>query len=288
LGRRLAQELARRGWTIAGIDVQPTGLEELAREMLTGQHTFAWGTADVRDPVVMNEVVKRLEGQLGPIELLIACAGIAPDTPAVGMDVGAIARVIGVNLIGVSNTVGAVLPGMLARRRGHIVAISSLASIWGLPAQMGYCASKAGLNALMEGLRLDVMGYGLHVTTVCPGHTATPQSVGMYHAAEMMTVEVAAAQVLKAIDGKFRFHAFPRFVALQLRLLRWLPARLRERLLTWRMGKARTPAYALAPIPSNSALPSLTSVAPSSTATSKSPLIPMDSSGMPNEGPRAA
>src|SRR4051794_317214 len=80
LGRRLAQDLARRGWTIAGIDVQPTGLEELAREMLAGQLTFAWGTADVRDPVVLNEVVKRLEGQLGPIEMLVACAGIAPDT----------------------------------------------------------------------------------------------------------------------------------------------------------------------------------------------------------------
>jgi NAD(P)-dependent dehydrogenase (short-subunit alcohol dehydrogenase family) len=238
LGRQLTLDLLGRGWKVAGLDRDAEGLAELAEELgETG--AFVWRAADVTQPARLGAAVATLEGLLGPVDLLVACAGIAGETPAVGLDPAAVAHIVGVNLIGVSNTIAAVLPGMLARRRGHVVAISSLASYRGLPAQMGYCASKAGLNALLESLRLDVKRHGIYVTTVCPGPTRTPQAVGMYKAGSLMPVEQAAREVLKAIDRRKRFHAFPWSVVSQLWLMGFLPAWSREWLLNWGVNRLK-------------------------------------------------
>jgi NAD(P)-dependent dehydrogenase (short-subunit alcohol dehydrogenase family) len=231
IGRQLALELARRGWRVAGLDCQPAGLTRLEGEMAAEKRNFASCLADVTDARSMREPVYEMEHRLGPVDLLIACAGVAGETPAVGMDPVAIARIIGINLVGVSNTIAAVLPGMLERRRGHVVAVSSLASFRGLPRQMGYCASKAGLNALMQSLGLDVAPFGVRVTTVCPGHTHTPQATCMYKSEYLRPVEATAREILWAIDRNKRFHAFPWGVVRQLRCMRVLPERWQARLL---------------------------------------------------------
>jgi NAD(P)-dependent dehydrogenase (short-subunit alcohol dehydrogenase family) len=157
IGRQLVLDLSRRGWRVAGVDCHPHALSELERELAREQHRFAWEVSDVTEAGPLGKTVANLVRRLGPIDLLIPCAGVAGWTPAERMDPAAIARMITVNLIGVSNTIAAVLPGMLARRRGHIVAVSSLASLHGLPGQMGYCASKAGLNELTR--FLDSLGW---------------------------------------------------------------------------------------------------------------------------------
>src|SRR3954452_16554695 len=180
LGRQLTIDLAQRGWNIGGLDQNEVALQALERQLGKQSSQFAGGIADITDAALLQKERTKLESRLGSISLLIACAGIAELTPAANMDAAAIARIINVNLIGASNTIAAVLPQMLARRRGHVVAISSLASFRGLPGQMGYCASKAGLNALLESLWLDVKDKGIVVTTICPGHIRTPQSTGMF------------------------------------------------------------------------------------------------------------
>jgi len=240
IGRQLVLDLARRGWKVAGIARRSDALADLEAELAREQLAFAWGTADVTEARPLADEVAKLEGRLGPVELLIASAGVAGETPAESMDAAAIASIIQINLIGASNTVAAVLPGMLTRRRGHIVALSSLASFRGLPRQMAYSASKAGLNAMMESLRLDVKSHGICVTTICPGYIRTPQAVGMYKDDQLMAVEDATREILKAIDKKKRFHAFPRGVAAQLNLMRLLPQWLQDRLLVNAINKART------------------------------------------------
>jgi short-subunit dehydrogenase len=242
IGRQLVVDLAARGWKVAGIARRQQPLEELERELQTRSCSFAWATADVADAAALADQVRSLEARQGPIDLLIASAGVAGDTHAVGMDPGAIAQIIQINLIGAANTIAAVLPGMLERKRGHVVAISSLASYRGLPAQMGYSASKAGLNALMESLWLDVKDHGLHVTTICPGYIDTPQAVDMYRASCLLPVEQASREILRAIEKRKRFHAFPRSTAAQLRLLRLLPSWLQDWLLLRAARSARKPA----------------------------------------------
>ena len=133
---------------------------------------------------------------------------------------------IQVNLIGVANTLAAVLPGMLARGRGQLVAISSLASYRGLPFMGAYCASKSGLNALMEAVRVEVKSRGITTTTVCPGWVRTPMTDQLrVPMPNMLEVEDAARLILEAVRKGKKFTAFPSGLAWQVRLLQWLPAR---------------------------------------------------------------
>jgi len=117
---------------------------------------------------------------------------------------------------------------MLQRRRGHLVALSSLASYMGMPRMLGYCASKAGVNALMESLRFEVKPFGLHVTTICPGWIHTPMTEHLAGHIPMMALDGAAARILEVIRRKQPFAAFPANLVWQLRILKWSPRFVRD------------------------------------------------------------
>jgi short-subunit dehydrogenase len=118
---------------------------------------------------------------------------------------------------------------MLQRRRGHLVAISSLASFRGLPLMAGYCASKAGVNALMDALRVELRPRGIFTTTICPGWIRTPLTEGLdIPAREMLEPAEAARRIVRAVHRRVTFHAFPASAAWQVRLVRWLPTRLSD------------------------------------------------------------
>src|SRR5262249_37138880 len=145
------------------------------------------------------------------------------------------------NLVGVAHSIAAVLPGMLKRRRGHLVALSSCASFRGLPRLLAYSASKAGLNALMEGLRTEVKPYGLHVTTICPGWMRTPMTAPLHdRLTTMLELDVAVARMVRAIERKRAFYAFPPSLAWRLRVLNWLPRSWQDKLLA-HMGRRMPP-----------------------------------------------
>src|SRR5262245_51507308 len=167
IGRELALRLAQEGVAIAAVDLNSNSVQALADELARRQQRCVAATADVTQADALREKIAALESQLGPIDLLIASAGLGLETSALSYRAADINAVLSVNLLGVSNSIAAVLPGMLHRRRGHVVALSSLASYMGMPRMLGYCASKAGLNALMEGLRFEVKPYGEHVTNIC-------------------------------------------------------------------------------------------------------------------------
>jgi NAD(P)-dependent dehydrogenase (short-subunit alcohol dehydrogenase family) len=227
LGRQLALTLAGEGAHIAAIDLQPEPLESLAGQ-LAGKKV-AWAIGDVTRRDTLLPTVARLQEELGPIDLLIANAGIGRETSAVAFRGEDVEAQIMVNLVGVANSIEVVLPGMIQRRSGHLVAISSLASYRGLPKMAGYCASKAGLNALLEALRLELREHNVLVTTICPGWIRTPltQSVDVPQP-YLMEVDVAARRIVEAIRRRRLFYAFPPPGAWQLRLLRWLPAGLSD------------------------------------------------------------
>jgi short-subunit dehydrogenase len=239
IGREVARRLASRGWSIAAIDQNSDGLETLKSELDQACVACEWRRVDVTDAVALSAQVAELEAALGPTTLLVACAGTAGETPAQNIDAHRIEEIIRVNLIGVSNSIAAVLPGMLRRQAGHLVAISSLAALRGLPCQMAYCASKAGVNALMESLRLDIVGHSVSVTTICPGWTHTALTEGRYDERDMMPVEQTAQEIVDAIEARARFHAFPRMLVWQLSLMKLLPTWLQDRLIAWRFRKVR-------------------------------------------------
>jgi short-subunit dehydrogenase len=223
LGRQLAVMLAAEGASVAAVDLQPQPLTALAAE-LSGK-AFAWAVADVTDRTVLRKAVGQLSNQLGPIDLLIANAGIGIENSALAFRAEDFEAQVRVNLIGVANSVEAVLPGMIERRCGQLVAISSLASYRGLPKMLGYCASKSGVNALLEGLRVELKPYGITVTTICPGwiRTAMTATVAV-PASQMLELSDSAQRILGAIRHGQSFYAFPPTLAWRARLLHWLPS----------------------------------------------------------------
>src|SRR5205085_12501367 len=106
--------------------------------------------------------------------LLIANAGVGAPTRLEPINTADIEKMIRVNLLGVVYSIEAVLPEMLERGRGHLAAVSSIAAYKGLPAESAYCASKAAVNIYLEGMRIQLRGRGIHVTTICPGFVKTP------------------------------------------------------------------------------------------------------------------
>jgi NAD(P)-dependent dehydrogenase (short-subunit alcohol dehydrogenase family) len=227
LGRQLALTLAAQGASIVAVDLKPEPLEALGKEL--GGTRYAWAIADVTDVNALRKAVKDLEQRIGPVDILIANAGIGCDTSALNFHAEDVEAQIKVNLIGVANSIDAVLPGMLARSRGQIVGISSLASYRGLPKMAGYCAAKAGVNSLLEGMRIELRPRGIHVTIVCPGWIRTPLTANIkVPQPYMMDVEYAAGRIVEAIRRKREFFAFPGPARRRIRLLRWLPCRLSD------------------------------------------------------------
>lgn len=232
LGRELARQLAGQGVAIAAIDKQEDGLRSLEGELKAKGQSIACAQADVTDASSLLARTQELEGLLGPVDLLIASAGIGLETSALSLNPETMASVIGVNLIGVSHSISAVLPGMLRRRKGHVVALSSVASFRGMPRMLGYCASKAGVNALMDGLRVEVEGQGVWTTTICPGWVRTPMTANLDAPMQyLMNVDYAAEQILWAIRKKKAFYAFPRRLVWRLKILTWLPRSLQDRMI---------------------------------------------------------
>jgi NAD(P)-dependent dehydrogenase (short-subunit alcohol dehydrogenase family) len=221
IGRALAQRLAAEGARIAALDRQAEGLDALAGEITTG---FARAVCDVTDLAAVRAAVAGLEQQLGPTDLLIASAGIGRKTSALEFQAEEVNAHIQVNLIGVINSIDAVLGGMRQRRRGHLAVLSSLASYRGLPFMAGYCASKAGVNALLDSLRVELRALNIAVTTICPGWIRTPLTANLkLPPADVMEVDLAVRIILDALRQRRPFIAFPARMAWQVRLLRYLP-----------------------------------------------------------------
>ncbi len=223
IGRQMALDVAAEGAAVAALDLKPEGLDSLAAE-LKGK-PVAVAIADVTDRESLYPAVHELERAVGPTDVLIANAGIGCETGADPYNAEGIDAQVRVNLIGVSNSIGAVLPGMIERRHGHLVAISSLASFRGLPKMAGYCASKAGVVSLMEALRVELEPLGVAVTTVCPGWIRTPltENIDVPHPF-MMDPKDAVRRILGAVRERRTYFAFPGKTVRRLRLLRWLPA----------------------------------------------------------------
>jgi NADP-dependent 3-hydroxy acid dehydrogenase YdfG len=129
--------------------------------------------ADVTDRDQVDSLMRRAGEELGPVEILVNCAGVMYYTLMKNVREEEWERTVEVNCKGALNCVGAVLPGMIERERGHIVTISSDAGRRVFPGLAVYSASKFFVEALSQGLRLETAGTGLKVTTIQPGNVAT-------------------------------------------------------------------------------------------------------------------
>jgi NAD(P)-dependent dehydrogenase (short-subunit alcohol dehydrogenase family) len=223
LGKQLALRFAREGASIAAVDINADSLTSLGKE-LPGTR-FASALGDVTDRQALGKAVDQLRQKIGPTDILVANAGIGINNSALPFRAADFEAQIRVNVLGVANSVEAVLSEMLARKRGQIVGISSLASYRGLPHMLGYCASKSAVNSLMEGLRVELKPHGIAVTIVCPGWIRTPLAqIVPVPQNQMMEPAFAADRIVEAVRRRRAYYAFPAGMTSQVRLLKWLPS----------------------------------------------------------------
>jgi short-subunit dehydrogenase len=231
IGRGLALEIASRGAHLGLLARREDLLAEIVNESKQRNVNAVFATADVRDAKAVREAADRFRTDLGPIDIMIANAGIGTADHVTRLTPEHAAKVIGINVLGAINSVSAVLSEMVQRKQGQLVAISSLAAYRGLAKSAAYCASKAALTAYFESLRIDLRHTGVGVTIIHPGFIKTELTSG--RAAKMpylMELDYAVNKIVTAIEKEKKIYAFPWQLATIVRASMLMPVTMYDRI----------------------------------------------------------
>ncbi len=209
MGRGLALALAARGTHVVAAARRQAQLDSLVDEIAQAGGAAEALALDVADSDATHAAVRALDQRL-PLDLVIANAGVGDATPARKLEWRRVKQQLDVNLTGACATIVGALPGMVERGTGHIVGIASVAAFRGLPQFAAYSASKAGLRTFLEGLRLDLHGSHIYVTTICPGFVKTEMTANNKGPMPFVVeLDKAVRVILRAIDHQVGERAFP-------------------------------------------------------------------------------
>jgi short-subunit dehydrogenase len=232
IGAALARRLAGEGCRVGLVARRRHQLAALADEIRAMGGTAAVAPADIGDREQVLSTFTTVREELGPIDLLVANAGVGVPTTLDPVNTADIEEMFRVNVLGVVYAIEAALPDMLRRGCGHIAAVSSLAGFLGLPGESGYCASKAAVNTYLDGLRIHLRGRGVQVTTLCPGFVRTPMTaVNDFHMPWLLEADEAARQIVRALRRGRTVYRFPWQTSLIMRFAGWLPDRVLARVM---------------------------------------------------------
>jgi len=228
IGEALARRYAGPGTVIGLVARRREPMQALASSLPGRFEIYA---LDVADGAAMERAAREFCSRHGAPDLVIANAGVSigthGDEPA---DVEKLRRVLEINVVGLAATLAAFAPAMRAERRGILCGISSVAGFRGLPGAGAYSASKAAAIAWLEALRVELVGSGVSVVTMCPGYIDTPMTrVNRYRMPFLLTADEAARRIARAIAARRRFAVIPWQMALISVLLRLAPPWLYDR-----------------------------------------------------------
>ncbi len=231
IGAALCREIARRhpGATLLLIARREAPMRALAAA-LPGVRCECVAL-DVTDAPALRRALAAFV-DAGTPDLVIANAGISAGTHAgCAADRAVFARIVDVNLIALVETLGACVGSMKAAARGSLVGIASVAGVRGLPGSAAYSASKAGVIAALESLRIELRGSGVAVVTIVPGFVRTPMTdANPFPMPFMLDADTFARRALDAIAARRRFAVIPWPMHVVATLLRWMPSALYDRI----------------------------------------------------------
>ncbi|MGK5692967.1 3-oxoacyl-[acyl-carrier-protein] reductase [Streptomyces sp. URMC 128] len=180
IGRACVLRLAQDGYDVAFCySSQSAAAEEVRKEASRHGTRILAVQADVSSADSVRALVKQVNEQLDPIDVLVASAGIVRDNPLLLMTDEQWHEVVDVNLTGTYNVCRSVAFDMLKRRSGSIVTLSSVAGVYGIASQTNYAATKAGIIGFTRSLAKEVGRYGIRVNAVAPGFIETDMVSGL-------------------------------------------------------------------------------------------------------------
>lgn len=230
IGRALAIAYARPGATLFLGGRNATRLSEIARDCAAKGATVHEHLVDVVDRAAMNEWIVSSDTTKA-LDLVIANAGISAGTSAgqTAEPEEQVRRLFAVNVDGLLNTVSPALPLMQSRGRGQLALMSSMASFRGLAGASAYCATKAAVRVLGEGMRGTVAGSGIEVSVICPGYVRSAMTdVNTFPMPFLMSAEKAARIIQSGLSVNRSRIAFPWRMYAALWLLQLLPVALTD------------------------------------------------------------
>ncbi|HET9957939.1 MAG TPA: SDR family NAD(P)-dependent oxidoreductase [Polyangiaceae bacterium] len=239
IGAAMAREYAKGGARLGLVARRADALERLASELREAGAKVHVYAADVTDAsamrVALDDFAATAAGGASSIDRVIANAGIGIGDTLRSGDAEAVAQLIRVNVIGVTNTLVPAIPMMLKQGTGTLVAVSSVAGFRGLPGRAAYSASKAAILTFMEALRMQLVGTGVHAMTLCPGFVRTPLTATLTHKLPfLMEVDEAARDMVQAVEQRKATFTLP----WQMNLLRHVVAHAPE----WLVRRMAPPA----------------------------------------------
>ena len=204
IGRALAQECFRRGYHLGLTGRRMEALETLRDELLAspshGHQRIELISLDVDASDMVAPVLQSLFERLGGVDIVVVNAGINEYSKVGQGNFDRERRVLQTNLIGGVATVNAAAEYFLAKGGGHIVGISSLASLKGMPTQGAYCASKAGFSMYLDSARIELRNKNIRVTKILPGFVLTDIMPNIEKFPFAVTAAKAACEMLDLIE----------------------------------------------------------------------------------------
>ena len=241
IGQALAARCAAAGWRLALVARRTAALQAWAAAQGLGAERCGIYVADV---MVTDSIVQAGQDCItrqGLPDVVIACAGVSigMDT-AERADLEVMSDMFALNNVGLAATFHPFVRAMRERGSGTLVGVASVSAIRGLPGHGAYCASKAGVVAYCESLRVECRGEGVNVVTLVPGYVATLLTAGNpYRMPFLMAPEAFAERAFRAIQAGRSYVVIPWQMGVVAKLLRLLPNAVYDRLLARRGRKPR-------------------------------------------------
>lgn len=208
IGAALAREYARRGAQLGLFARRADALAALASALGTASAVYP---GDVRDRRALSSAAADFIAHYGVPDVVIASAGISRGTLSDHeQDNATFEAIMDTNVKGMLYTFQPFIAPMRKARAGTLVGIASVAGFRGLPGAGAYSASKAAVIRYLESLRVELMGSGVTVVTVCPGYVATPMTArNPYRMPFLLSADKAARLIARAIARRKRFYVLP-------------------------------------------------------------------------------
>jgi 3-oxoacyl-[acyl-carrier protein] reductase len=173
LGSAIARALHQQGAVVALSGTRQEALDQLAAELKERVHVLA---CDLADSAQVDALVPKSEERMGKLDILVVNAGITRDNLLVQLSDQAWDEVIAVNLTATFRLARAAIRGMMRRRSGRIIGITSVVAVTGNAGQGNYAAAKAGMIGLIKSLAQEYARRGVTANCIAPGFIATPMT----------------------------------------------------------------------------------------------------------------